>query len=130
MGRTVVFVCAHGAARSRMAAAWFNADPPAGWHATTAAGEEPAGALNPRVGPLLAGTPAHDHLDHGPPRPLAAIDAGDLVIAIDCAVPAAQRWSLVASEVDAAMRDELRDRVAGLIRAIPSPGRPPRGSAR
>ena len=56
--RTVVFVCAHGAARSRLAAAWFNADPPAGWYATTAAAEDPAPTVNPRVEALLTGTPA------------------------------------------------------------------------
>src|SRR5205814_1338165 len=36
--RILLFVCAHGAARSRVAAAWFNANPRDGWHATTAAG--------------------------------------------------------------------------------------------
>ena len=80
-------MCAHGAARSRIAAAWFNADPPPGWRAATAAGEEAAETLNPRVGPLLAGLPAHRTLDTGPPRALAAADTGDLVIAIDCTVP-------------------------------------------
>jgi protein-tyrosine-phosphatase len=117
-GRTVLFVCAHGAARSRLAAAWFNADPPDGWHATTAAGEVPAAALNPRIGALLAGTSAQDHLDAGPPRPLSAVAVGDLVIALDCAVPGADRWSLAATEVDEAMRDELRARVAALTRAL------------
>jgi protein-tyrosine-phosphatase len=48
MDRTVVFVCAHGAARSRIAAAWFNTNPPPGWHATAAV-QEPAPALNPRA---------------------------------------------------------------------------------
>lgn len=67
MGRTVVFVCAHGAARSRPAAAWFNADPPPGWHAITAAGEDPATSVPPHVGPLLAGTPAHADLDDTEP---------------------------------------------------------------
>ena len=86
-GRIVLFVCAHGAARSRIAAAWFNADPPPGWQATTAAGEQPGEALNPRVGSLLAGLPAERHLDHGPPRPLAATLA-DLLVAVDCDVPA------------------------------------------
>jgi hypothetical protein len=113
--RTVVFVCAHGAARSRLAAAWFNADPPAGWHATTGAAEEPAPALNPRVAGLLAGTRARDHLDTEPPRPFAA---GDLVVAIDCAVPGAQRWDLHATEVDEAMRDELRHLVTTVTRTL------------
>ena len=94
--RTVVFVCAHGAARSRLAAAWFNADPPAGWYATTAAAEDPAPTVNPRVEALLTGTPAAGHLDGESPRPLAAT-RGDLVITIDCAVPGAQRWNLRAT---------------------------------
>jgi hypothetical protein len=116
--RTVLFVCAHGAARSRITAAWFNADPPPGWRASTAAGEEPADALNPQVGPLLAGTPAGDHLDHDPPRPLAAVDFADRVISVDCTVPGAHRWNLTATEVGEAMRDELRDRVAALTHAL------------
>src|SRR5262249_51934638 len=116
--RTVVFVCAHGAARSRIAAAWFNTDPPLGWHATTAAGENPAEALNPRLGPLLGGTSAHAHLDDTPPRSSIPGANGDLVIAIDCTVPDADRWNLTAAEIDEAMRDELRDRVAVLIQTL------------
>jgi protein-tyrosine-phosphatase len=118
MDRTVVFVCAHGAGRSRIAAAWFNTDPPPGWHATTAAGEDPAPALNPRAEQLLAGLPAHDQLDHSPPRPLAAVNGADLTIAIDCAVPGAHQWTLTATQVDDAMRVELRDRVTALSQAI------------
>jgi arsenate reductase (thioredoxin) len=124
-GRTVVFVCAHGAARSRIAAAWFNADPPPGWYASTAAAEEPAPTLNPRVPALLAGTPARDHLDDGTPRPLSGV-AGQLVIAVDCAVPGASRWTLEAVDVDEAMRDELHDRVAALARSL-TEGPPDRG---
>jgi protein-tyrosine-phosphatase len=119
MDRTVVFVCAHGAARSRLAAAWFNADPAPGWHATTAAGEEPSVSLNPRLGPLLAATPAEPHLDHSPPRPLAAAGDTDAVVAIDCDLPnAGHRWTLAATEVGEAMRDELRERVTALARAL------------
>jgi protein-tyrosine-phosphatase len=33
--RTLLFVCPHGAAKSRLAAAYFNAAAPSGWHATT-----------------------------------------------------------------------------------------------
>lgn len=118
MGRTVVFVCAHGAARSRLAAAWFNTNPPPGWHATTAAGEEPAEALNPHVWRLLAATPARAHLDERPPRPHTGTADDDLVIAIDCAVAGTHQWNLTATEVDDAMHDELRDRVAALIRTL------------
>ena len=118
MDRTVRFVCAHGAARSRLADAWFNADPPPGWHATTAAGEEPSDALNPRLAPLLAATPAETHLDHSPPRPLAATGDADVVVAIDCDLPGADRWTLTAAEVGDAMRDELRARVTALTRTL------------
>jgi arsenate reductase (thioredoxin) len=116
--RTVVFVCAHGAARSRLAAAWFNADPPPGWHATTAAGEAPAASLNPRVPQLLAGTPARVHLDESAPRPHTATPKADLVVAVDCTIPGAHQWSLEATGVDETMRDELRDRVAILTRTL------------
>jgi hypothetical protein len=116
--RTVLFVCAHGAARSRIAAAWFNADPPPGWHATTAAGEQPATTLNPRVGSLLAATPAGDFLDHDPPRPRTVAEPGDLVIAVDCTMPGAHQWNLTATQVDEAMRNELRDRVAALTHEL------------
>jgi protein-tyrosine-phosphatase len=118
MDRTVLFVCAHGAARSRLAAAWFNADPPPGWHATTAAWEEPAAALNPRLAQLLAATHADAHLDHSPPRPLAAAGHADVVVAIDCDLLGAHRWTLRAAEVDEAMDDELRDRVAALAQTL------------
>jgi len=120
--RTVVFVCAHGAARSRIAAAWFNADPPPGWRACTAAGEEPAETLNPRVGSLLAGTPAGAYLDGAPPVALSTVDDGGMVVAIDCAAAAAYRWNLEAAMVDEAMRDELRDRVAALVRTLAGEG--------
>ncbi len=50
--RTVLFVCVENSARSLMAEAMFNADPPRGWRAISA-GTEPAAAANPRTGPLL-----------------------------------------------------------------------------
>ena len=50
--RTVLFVCVENAARSLMAEAMFNANPPAGWRATSA-GTQPAAAPNPRTGPML-----------------------------------------------------------------------------
>jgi hypothetical protein len=43
---------------------------------------------------------------------------GDLVVAIDCAVPGAQRWDLHATEVDEAMRDELRHLVTTVTRTL------------
>jgi protein-tyrosine-phosphatase len=120
MGRTVLFVCAHGAARSRLAAAWFNTDPPPGWHATTAAGEQPSATLNPLLPRLLAATPAETHLDHSPPRPLAAAGDADMVVAIDCELRGADQWTLTAAETGETMRDELRDRVTALVRTLTS----------
>src|SRR5215469_3422971 len=50
--RTVLFVCVENAARSLMAEAFFNADPPEGWRAISA-GTEPAPRPNGRTGPML-----------------------------------------------------------------------------
>lgn len=53
MGENVVlFICVENAARSLMAEAMFNADPPAGWIAVSA-GTSPAREANPRTGPML-----------------------------------------------------------------------------
>jgi arsenate reductase (thioredoxin) len=50
--RTVLFVCVENAARSLMAEAFFNADPPDGWRARSG-GTAPAAFPNPRTGPML-----------------------------------------------------------------------------
>ncbi len=50
--RTVLFVCVENAARSLMAEAFFNADPPDGWRAISA-GTSPAPIPNPRTAPML-----------------------------------------------------------------------------
>jgi arsenate reductase (thioredoxin) len=50
--RTVLFICVENAARSLMAEAMFNADPPPGWVATSA-GTRPAAAPNPRTAGML-----------------------------------------------------------------------------
>ena len=44
--RTVLFVCAHGAYRSPLAAAFFNASAPDGWRAGSP-GVEPQAAVSP-----------------------------------------------------------------------------------
>jgi hypothetical protein len=82
----VVFVCPHGAGKSRIAAAWFNAAPPARCTATTA-GVEPQPAVSVHAPRLLTGTPASHHLDHALPRPLALVPEPSLVVAIDCPDP-------------------------------------------
>jgi hypothetical protein len=118
MRRTVLFVCQHGAGRSRLAAAWFNHAAPNGWWATTA-GVAPQQQVSAHAPRLLAGTAAEPALDHAPPRPLSAVAGPDLVITIDCAVPGATRWDLLASDFDDAMCTELRDRVDALVQTLP-----------
>jgi hypothetical protein len=49
--RTALFVCLHGAAMSRLAAAYFNRAAPAGWHAVSA-GVEPADTPSINMRPL------------------------------------------------------------------------------
>lgn len=50
--REVLFICVGNAGRSLMAESIFNAHPPEGWTAVSA-GTKPAGAPNPRTGPML-----------------------------------------------------------------------------
>ena len=120
MPGTVLFVCQHGAGKSRMAAAWFNADPPPGWHATSA-GIEPQTSVSQHAPRLLAGTPAAAHLDSAMPRPVAAVDTADVTVAIDCSVPGSVGWQLSNTEFNAAMADELRLLVAELARTLRPP---------
>lgn len=117
--RIVQFVCEHGAFRSRIAAAYFNAAPPAGWRARSA-GREPQAASSPALEPLLAGTSAFLQLEHDPPsRPAPGAER---TIAIDCDATADEHWVLGHQNADASLRDELRDRVATLARALVSAG--------
>jgi arsenate reductase (thioredoxin) len=64
--RTVLFVCVENAARSLMAEAYFNADPPDGWRAASG-GSSPASTANPRTGPMLreVGLEPPGHPPHG-----------------------------------------------------------------
>ena len=111
--RTVLFVCAHGAYRSRVAAAFFNAAAPPGWHATSA-GVDPQAAMSLAAVSLVLGTPAEAHLDHVAPRTLADAGPSDRMVAIDCDVPGADRWSLEVPDVGPAQRDEIRARAERL----------------
>ena len=88
--RKVVFVCEHGALRSRIAAAYFNAASPQGWTALSA-GITPQADVSPRLGPLMAGTGVERHVDAEPPRVLTLL-AGARIIAIDADVPGAETW--------------------------------------
>lgn len=117
LARTVLFVCEHGALRSRMAAAWFATVAPPGWHAASA-GLEPEAALSPHAARLLSGTPAEELLDRTPPVDVGARPAPTLVVAIDCDVPGAERWDLAAAQPNEAMRDEIATRADRLARAL------------
>ena len=115
MTRTVLFVCEHGAFRSRIAAAYFNAAAPKGWRALSA-GRDPQAEASARLEPLLTGTPAAEHLESDPPRGVDAV-LSDRVIAIDCLLDGAERWVTQAKE-DQALRDEIAERTGGLLREL------------
>ncbi len=117
MERTVLFVCPHGAGKSRMAAAFFNRVAPVGWRATSA-GQEPGAAVSPHAVRLLGGTDAEALLDRDPPRPIAGVPGPARTVAIDCDVPGADRWELRHREVGEAMRDELRAGAEALAREL------------
>jgi hypothetical protein len=118
--RTVLFVCQHGASRSRIAAAWFTMATPPGWRAASA-GLDPAGTVSPNAVRLLRGTAAEGLLDHDPPTPIAAVPEAALMVAIDCDVAGAARWDLAVAEPCQAMHDELAMRATALARAL-APG--------
>jgi protein-tyrosine-phosphatase len=113
----VLFVCPHGAGKSRLAAAYFSAAALAGWLATSA-GQHPAPAVSARAVALAAGTPAGETMDDAPPRPIGAVPAPDRVIGIDCDAPGAVRWTLDHQELGEAARDDLRRRAEALARGL------------
>ncbi len=117
MTQVVVFVCPHGAGKSRMAAAFFNRVAPDGWRAISA-GQEPDPVVSPHAIRLLAGTDAEALLDRDPPRPIAGVPSPARTVAIDCDVSGADRWALRHQEVGEAMRDELRTRAQTLAREL------------
>lgn len=87
---TLVFVCAHGALKSRVSAAFFNAAAPAGWVALSAS-VEPQEVVSVHAARLVDGTAAQAWLEMGPPQPLSSLSNVDRVIAVDCDVPGAER---------------------------------------
>jgi len=114
MSQVVLFVCPHGAAKSRLAAAFFARVAPSGWTATSA-GLDPGPELSPTAGTLLAGTDAEAFLDRKPPRSLAQVVAPDRIVGIDCGPDGVtDHWELRHREFDAAMRDEIRARAEAL----------------
>jgi hypothetical protein len=116
-GGLVLFVCPHGAGKSRIAQAYFDAVTADGWQAVSA-GTHPQETVSAHAGRLLAGTPAAATLDNAIPRPVNAVPDPDVVVAIDCIdtpLPGAVAWRLQHQEFDTAMRDEIRGRVAALV---------------
>jgi hypothetical protein len=114
MSQLVLFVCPHGAAKSRMAAAFFTRVAPAGWQATSA-GLDPGAELSPTAARLLAGTDAESLLDLEPPRTIESVPSAIRLVGIDCAPDGAtDHWELGVRDFDAAMRDEIRARAETL----------------
>ncbi len=113
----VLFVCPHGAAKSWMAAAFFNRLAPETWQATSA-GVTPQEAVSLNAIRLLKGDNAEVLLDLTRPQPVGAVPSPDRVIAIDCDVHGAERWDLLHQEFEAPMREELRSRAEALAREV------------
>jgi arsenate reductase len=126
--RTVVFACVHNAGRSQMAAAFFNLLANPAKARAISAGTRPAAALHPEV--LAAMREAG--LDLGGARPTLLTDGlvagAQILVTMGCgeACPLApglerQDWSLPdpkgrPMEEVRAIRDEIRSRVASLVR--------------
>src|SRR5262249_1270700 len=110
---------AHGAGRSRVAAACFNRIAPPGWVARSA-GVEPQETLGTTAERMLAGTGAEAWLDRDPPRPISAVTSPIRIVAIDCAVPlpGGERWDLQSGDFDDKMRVELCERAERLARDL------------
>ncbi|SDT80239.1 hypothetical protein [Actinoplanes derwentensis] len=117
--RTVLFVCPHGAGKSRIAAAWFTGLALPGWTALSA-GIQPQTEVSVHAARLLAGTPVRALLDESAPRPVSAVPAPQLLVAIDCAdgLTADVRWALVQQSFDEQMCAEIRDRVNALAATL------------
>ncbi|MFI6481666.1 hypothetical protein ACIBH1_27315 [Nonomuraea sp. NPDC050663] len=116
----MLFVCPHGAGKSRIAAAWFAGAAPAGWGASTA-GLDPQDRVSVHAPRLLAGSPVERLLDHELPRPLSAAPEPSMVVTIDCpsgVIPGAVEWRLEHGDFDQAMADELRVRVLRLTKEL------------
>jgi arsenate reductase len=126
--KTVLFACVHNAGRSQMAAAWFNALADPAKASAISAGTEPGARVHPEVVAAM-GEVGLDLTAEVPRRltdDLAA--AASLLVTMGCGeacpvVPGALRedWPLEDPkgkplERVREIRDEVRDRVAALIR--------------
>jgi hypothetical protein len=117
--RMVLFVCPHGAGKSRMAAAWFNGLDLPGWMALSA-GVQPQAEVSVHAARLLAGTPVRTLLDEAAPRPVSAVPGAEVLVAIDCVdrFTADVRWTLEQQSFDEQMCAEIRDRVNALAATL------------
>jgi len=131
---TVLFLCVHNAGRSQMAAGWLRHLAGDRVHVRSA-GSAPASGLNPvavevmrEVGIDVAGAQPQRWTDD-------AVRAADVIVSMGCgdecpAYPGARRedWPLTDPagqplDVVRAVRDEIRDRVEGLLASLDlSPG--------
>ena len=116
----MVFVCLHGAGKSRLAAALFDAAAPQGWRAGSA-GLEPQQQVSQYATALLAGDPAATLLDRSRPRHLDEVSA-ELIVAIDCDVPGARSWQLAGSWPDPVVGEQLRTLTVSLVGELSAPG--------
>jgi protein-tyrosine-phosphatase len=129
--RLVMFVCPHGAGKSRIAAAWFGGLGVRGW-VVTSAGLSPQAEPSAHAPRLLAGTPVEALLDREVPRPVSAVPDPVLTVLIDCDEPDHRdsdsaphgrrvvRWQLAEQRFDDAMCHEIRTRVEQFAASLPA----------
>lgn len=116
------FACPHGAGKSRVAAAWFDAAGLPGWRAVSFACEVPDPAVSADTGRLLAGTDAEAFLDRSRPRARVA-ERVDRAVVIDGAIDGAIHgelpdtivWRLTHRWPSAEAAEEIRALVADLV---------------
>ena len=127
--KKVIFACVHGAGRSQMAAAFFNALVAPGRAQALAAGTQPATRVHPEVVAAMADVGVN--LAAASPRLLTPeLAAGaSVVVTLGCGeecpvVPGAQRedWPLPdpkgqPADAVAEVRDAIRERVEALLEA-------------
>lgn len=113
-------MCLHGAGKSRVAAALFQAAAPNGWRATSA-GLTPQDQVSEHAAGLLAHDPAAALLDGSAPRHLDEA-AADLVVTIDCEIPGARSWQLTGDWPHPTIRDQLRKLTTALADELAAVG--------
>jgi protein-tyrosine-phosphatase len=126
---TVLFLCVHNAGRSQMALGWFThlaGDRAVGW----SGGSEPAHQVNPSAIAAMAEVGIDITHEHPKRWTDEIVDAADVVVTMGCGdtcpfVPGKryEDWALddpAGQSVDAVrpIRDEIRDRVVGLLASL------------